>query len=164
MAQPDELTLLATYSLLVLRILPMSTPSLSALAHHGVSYLPTQGTFQSPVSVNDLEHKGIRYVRVQYVDLINTIRCRVIPLPYFKKLLGLSRPGLSTSKVGLGIAFLTLAEGFRHVFDMPTRTVTDNNHLTHAVRLEIGSMLLTYLQSDCAHMLLDTPAYWAISS
>lgn len=84
---------------------------------HGVSYLPIQGAFQSSVSVNDLENLGIRYVRIQWVDLVNSIRCRVVPLEYFKKLVGLSRPGISVPKVALGLIFLTVAEGFRHVFD-----------------------------------------------
>ena len=91
----------------------MSTPP----AYEGVSYLPVQGTFQSSISINDLEHQGIRYVRVQWVDFINNVRFRIVPLAYFKKLVRLSRPGLSTPKVSLGISFLTLAEGFRHVFD-----------------------------------------------
>jgi len=93
----------------------MSTP-LFDLAHDVVSYLPVQGAFQSSISVNDLEHRGIRYVRIQWVDLINNIRYRVVPLAYFKKLVGLSRPGTSMPKATLGVAFITIAEGFRHVF------------------------------------------------
>jgi hypothetical protein len=88
-----------------------------SLAYEGVSYLPIQGAFQSSVSVNDLEGHGIRFVRVQWVDLVNNIRCRVVPLAYFKKLVGLSRPGLSMPKVTLGIVFLSVPEGFRHVFE-----------------------------------------------
>ena len=83
----------------------------------GVSYLPIQGDFQSSVSVQDLEHWKIQYVRIQCVDLINNIRVRVVPFPYFKKLIQLSRPGISMPKVALGLVFLTVAEGFRYVFD-----------------------------------------------
>ena len=90
--------------------------STSLPAFEGVSYLPNQGAFQSSVSVNDLERHGIRSVRIQWVDLVNNIRCRIVPLAYFKKLVGLSRPGLSITKVTLGIVFLTIVEGFRQVF------------------------------------------------
>jgi hypothetical protein len=92
----------------------MSTP---LLTYEGVSYLPIQGAFQSPLSVNDLEGHGIRFVRIQWVDLVNNVCCRVVPLAYFKKLVKLSRPGLSVARVTLGIVFLSVAEGFRHVFE-----------------------------------------------
>ena len=91
---------------------------MSTLLAEGVSYLPIQGDFQSSVSIQDLEDRNIRYVRIQFVDLINNIRVRVVSLAYFKKLIELSRPGISTSKITLGIAFITLAEGFRYVFDI----------------------------------------------
>ena len=87
------------------------------LAPANVSYLPVQGAFQSSISINDLEQQGIRYIRIQWVDLINNIRYRVVPLAYFKKLAGLSRPGISVPKVALGFVLLTAAEGFRHVFN-----------------------------------------------
>ena len=83
----------------------------------GVSYLPTQDDFQPSVSIQDLKDRNIRYVRIQCLDLIHNIRVRVVSWAYFKKLIELSRPGISLSKVILGIAFLTLAEGFRYVFD-----------------------------------------------
>ena len=137
----------------------MST-SLSTLVSEGVLY-PTQGTFQSSVSVYDLEDQGIRYVRIQWVDLINNIRCRVVPLAYFKKLLRLSRPGISVPKVGLGIAFLTVAEGFRYVSGANPNDHVDNNHCTSvslSVLLANGYMLWIYLRSGYVHMLLDMPA------
>jgi hypothetical protein len=102
--------------------------STSLLAHEGVSYLPIQDTFQSSVSVNDLEGHGIRFVRIQWVDLINNIRSRVVPLAYFKKLVGLSRPGISVTKVTLGIAFLSIPEGFRHVFETNLNVHAVNNN------------------------------------
>jgi len=64
----------------------MSTPLID-LAHDGVSYLPLQSTLQSSISANDLEHRGIRYVRIQWVDLINNIRYRVVPPGVFQKAL-----------------------------------------------------------------------------
>lgn len=130
----------------------MSTP-----LHENVSYLPVQGASQSSISVNDLEHQGIRYVRIQWVDLMNKIRYRVLPLAYFKKLAGLSRPGLSMPKVTLGLVFLTLAEGFRHVFDI-NLNANDHTDKSSSVQPESGSMLLTYLRSGYAHMLLDMSA------
>ena len=112
----------------VLRVVSFLLDSMSfPLAHEGVSYLPIQGTFQPSLSVNNLEHHGIRYVRIQWVDLVNNIRCRVVPLAYFNKLIAVSRPGLSIPKVALGIVFLTVAEGFRHVFDTNPNDHADNN-------------------------------------
>ena len=132
----------------------MSTP----FAHEGVPYLPLQGPFQSSLSLLDLKHQGIRYIRIQWVDLINNIRYRIVPLPYFKKLLALSRPGISIPKVALGIAFLAVAEGFRYVSDTTNPDDhADDTYVSHSVRLEIGSLLLIYLRSGYAHMLLHMP-------
>ena len=100
----------------------MSTP----LAHENVSYLPVQGAFQSSISINDLEYQGIRYIRIQWVDF--NIHYRVVLMAYFKKLAGLSRPGISVPKVALGFVFLTVAEGLRHVFDTNTSNHVDNNN------------------------------------
>ena len=113
------------------QVLNLSSPitmSTSPLAYEGVSYLPIQGAFQSSVSVSDLEGYGIRSVRIQWVDLVNNIRCRIVPLAYFKKLVKLSRPGLSLPRVTLGIVFLSIADGFRHVFETNLNVhAVDNN-------------------------------------
>ncbi|KAF8799777.1 hypothetical protein BYT27DRAFT_7201038 [Phlegmacium glaucopus] len=87
-----------------------TTPS---LVHEGVLYhLPAEGTVQSSISVEDLERQGIEFIRIQWVDLINNIRYRVVPLSYFEKLLTSSRPGVSLTKASLGLVFITIVEGF----------------------------------------------------
>ena len=54
------------------------------------------------------------FVRIQWVDLINNIRYRVVTRAYFEKLLNSSgRPGVSITKCALGLIFLSLADGFR---------------------------------------------------
>ena len=134
--------------------------STSLSAFEGVSYLPNQGAFQSSLSINDLEGHGIRSVRIQWVDLVNNIRCRIVPLAYFKKLVGLSRPGISITRVTLGIVFLSIPEGFRQAFETNLNVHgINNNHISacHSVRPNNGSMLLIYLRLGCVHMLLDMP-------
>ncbi|KAG5636329.1 hypothetical protein H0H81_008413 [Sphagnurus paluster] len=79
---------------------------------HGVDYSPLTRT--TTISVKQLLEPslGISYVRLQWVDLINNVRCRVIPLSYFTKLLESSRPGVGVAKVCLGLVYLMSAQGF----------------------------------------------------
>ncbi|EJD50466.1 FLU1-II [Auricularia subglabra TFB-10046 SS5] len=60
---------------------------------------------------NKLEDSGVRYVRLQWVDLINWTRYRVIPIAQFSKLLDNARPGVRLTEATLGLVFLQLAEG-----------------------------------------------------
>ncbi|KAH7911434.1 hypothetical protein BJ138DRAFT_1085578 [Hygrophoropsis aurantiaca] len=57
---------------------------------------------------------SIEYVRVQWVDLHNTIRFRVLTREYFLHLLQAAKapPGISITKSVLGLVFLTCAPGF----------------------------------------------------
>jgi len=82
------------------------------LHHHGVLY-NSPSVQGAAVSVQDLKAQGVNYIRILWVDPINHVKCRIVPLPYFEKLLKTSRPGTSVPKAALGIVFLTLAEGFR---------------------------------------------------
>lgn len=59
-----------------------------------------------------LEVAGVRFVRLQWVDLINWTRYRVIPIAQFFKLLDNARPGVRLTEASLGLVFLHLAEGF----------------------------------------------------
>jgi len=78
---------------------------------HGVEYhLSTIKT--NTLSVDKLEESGIRYIRFQWVDYTNTVRFRIMPLSYFKKLLEGNRPGIAVAKVALGIVYLIVASGF----------------------------------------------------
>jgi hypothetical protein len=87
----------------------------TSLVHEGVRYdpidLPGKGQ-QEGISIEHLSAKGIKHVRIQWVDLVNNIRYRVIPLLYFEKLLKTSRPGTSLTKASFGLVFITLVEGF----------------------------------------------------
>ena len=51
------------------------------------------------------------YVRVQWVNLINTVRCR-IPVSYFLSLIKSSRPGLGVAKGSMGLVYFKIAPGF----------------------------------------------------
>jgi hypothetical protein len=55
------------------------------------------------------------YIRLQWVDLINNVRCRVIPVSYFLKLLQSPRPGVGVAKAALGLVYLMTASGFSAV-------------------------------------------------
>ena len=77
----------------------------------GVQYKPGMPT-GARVLVKDLEKLGIRYVRITWVDFINNIRYRILPLNFFKRLLESDRPGISVTTAVFGSVALQLAEGF----------------------------------------------------
>ncbi|PPR03642.1 hypothetical protein CVT24_007756 [Panaeolus cyanescens] len=86
-----------------------------SLLHIPVEYSPQASISDNEnkqISIESLRVKGIKYVRIQYVDLTNIIHFRLIPLPYFAKLLKTSRPGTAIAKVALGLVFITVADGF----------------------------------------------------
>ncbi|KAN0088896.1 hypothetical protein V8E55_005953 [Tylopilus felleus] len=57
----------------------------------------------------------VRYVRIQWVDLNNQVRCRVLPVTHFRKFLESDRPGVTVVKGALGVVVLQLAPGFSPV-------------------------------------------------
>ncbi|THH03709.1 hypothetical protein EW145_g6067 [Phellinidium pouzarii] len=78
-----------------------------------------------------LDEAGIRFVRVTWIDLANFVRYRVVPIAHFRKLLAYadkkkassvghtktlmkSNPhgGIQIAKVGLGLVYLAVADGF----------------------------------------------------
>ena len=87
-----------------------------------------------PISVKAfLSNTSTRYVRLIWVDYINFVRYRVLPLKRFKALLEFSRPdlprpslehedgrkvltnpngGISIAKAALGLVYIALADGF----------------------------------------------------
>ncbi|EPQ54931.1 glutamine synthetase/guanido kinase [Gloeophyllum trabeum ATCC 11539] len=86
---------------------------MSTNASYGVPYSPSQASkFDGPRTIDELKSDGIKYIRLTWVDLVNNIRYRVIPLAYFAKLLESPRPGITIGKIVLGLVFLTQAEGF----------------------------------------------------
>ncbi|KAI0943154.1 hypothetical protein AcW1_002860 [Taiwanofungus camphoratus] len=80
---------------------------------YGVVYSPGSNT-KSSASLNDLqvEKRGIRYIRIQWVDFSNTVRFRVLPVSYFKRLFSSSRPGVCLANVALGLVGVMAAPGF----------------------------------------------------
>ncbi|TEB34253.1 FLU1-II [Coprinellus micaceus] len=90
----------------------------------GVTY-PRTGPQAPHPAVVLLQSQNIAYIRVQWVDLTNQIRYRVLPLAYFAKLLQSSnRPAVSLTKATLGMVFLNMSPGFTcngeysYVFDL----------------------------------------------
>jgi hypothetical protein len=94
---------------------PPSTPQLA----FGVQYLPSSvkiPTYGQGTNVFDLHrqlsYRGIRYIRLQWVDYTNTTRYRIIPLESFRKLMSASRPGIGVTKAAFGLVGASLAPGF----------------------------------------------------
>ncbi|KAH9855703.1 FLU1-II [Lenzites betulinus] len=82
---------------------------------YGVLYAsPAASSITNAKSLNELLTPDIEFVRVQWVDLVNTIRFRVLPSAYFRKLLSQpgSRSGICIGKIVLGIVGLQAAPGF----------------------------------------------------
>lgn len=82
-----------------------------------VNYTPDQVPTQKYTSVSDLrlEERGIKYVRVQYVDYGNIVRFRVLPVAYFKRICKNARPGLNFSTLALAFVGVQFAGGFTRI-------------------------------------------------
>jgi glutamine synthetase len=80
--------------------------------NYGVEYSPLTVSPPLEFTIEKLEQTGIRFIRLQWVDLVNNIRFRVIPIAHFKRMLTSSRPSISITKVSLGLVFITTAPGF----------------------------------------------------
>ncbi|KAI0777535.1 FLU1-II [Trametes elegans] len=81
----------------------------------GVLYESTPGATSAPAkTLDELLTPEIEFVRVQWVDLINTVRFRVLPASYFRKLLAnpRSRAGVGIAKAGFALVGLASAPGF----------------------------------------------------
>ncbi|PFH48005.1 hypothetical protein AMATHDRAFT_66398, partial [Amanita thiersii Skay4041] len=61
---------------------------------YGVLYKPSSSPVIQPLTINDLKKHGISYVRLQWVDFANSVKCRVLSMSYFEKLLQGPRPGI----------------------------------------------------------------------
>ncbi|KAI1798339.1 glutamine synthetase/guanido kinase [Ganoderma leucocontextum] len=83
---------------------------------YGVLYAPnTSAPLAPPKTLDELLAPEIAFVRVQWVDYINTVRFRVLSASYFRALLSdpaKTRPGIGVSKVAFGLVGLKLAPGF----------------------------------------------------
>lgn len=85
------------------------------LVHHAVDYTEDVSQQTPAITFHDLKKRKIEYVRILWVDTVNHVKSRTVPLGYFEKLLHTSRPGTSVAKVALGIVFLNTALGFGYV-------------------------------------------------
>ncbi|KAI0635034.1 FLU1-II [Trametes polyzona] len=84
---------------------------------YGVLYTSDSGSATQTRSLQELLTPDIEFVRVQWVDLINTIRFRVLPVGYFRKLFSNpnSRAGITLGKIAFGLVGLQVAPGFSGV-------------------------------------------------
>ncbi|KAH7882852.1 hypothetical protein F5I97DRAFT_1977292 [Phlebopus sp. FC_14] len=71
----------------------------------------SSGTISQPTR-DSLTSLGVKFVRVQWVDLLNNVRFRVLPLSHFLKLLKTPRPGVAVTKCVFGLVFIQLVPGF----------------------------------------------------
>ncbi|EIW55884.1 FLU1-II [Trametes versicolor FP-101664 SS1] len=80
---------------------------------YGVLYTSKSGSPKAK-SLDELLTPDVQFVRVQWVDLINTIRYRILPAGYFRTLLSdpSSRGGVQIGKIVLGLVGLQHAPGF----------------------------------------------------
>lgn len=69
--------------------------------------IPSLSTAQAVLS-----SPNVKYVRLQWLDYTNTLRFRLVPIAYFKKLLASERPGTGVATAALGIVIVSLAPGF----------------------------------------------------
>ncbi|KAG6330158.1 hypothetical protein ID866_8930 [Astraeus odoratus] len=77
----------------------------------GVEYTHT-ALSTGTLSDDFLEKRGVKYIRIQWVDLSNHVHCRVLTLSHFRKLRQAARPGVTITKAVFGLVFLNMAEGF----------------------------------------------------
>ena len=77
-------------------------------SEYTVVYKPESTPAAKPDSVRGLrlESRGIKWVRVQFVDYTNTVRFRILPIAYFKKVCETLRPSLlfDLSLLGAGVS------------------------------------------------------------
>lgn len=76
---------------------------------YGLKPTPATQKALSGSSLIDLEHEGVRFVRLTWVDLSNTIRYRIIPLAHYLALCNTEKPGISIVRAAPGFVFNTSA-------------------------------------------------------
>ncbi|KAJ8589223.1 glutamine synthetase/guanido kinase [Rhizopogon salebrosus TDB-379] len=78
------------------------------------SHLPYSPQTTNAQTINPalLPANNVHTVRITWIDLINNIRFRAVPLSSFQRLLASSRPGVMIAQGAFGIAGITLAPGF----------------------------------------------------
>jgi len=86
---------------------------MSAQHNYGVEYKHNKDPSKEGVlSLKDLTSQEIKYVRLQWLDVCNVMRGRIIPTPYFIKVAQSSRPAIAMPRAVLSlIGQNTLAPG-----------------------------------------------------
>ncbi|KAJ7593597.1 hypothetical protein C8J56DRAFT_924631 [Mycena floridula] len=79
---------------------------------HGIVFTPASVKGSPTLMLENLHNQNIAYVHIYWVDLANTRRSRVLALDYFLELMKSNRPGVNIAKVGLGLVYLMMPEGF----------------------------------------------------
>ena len=85
-----------------------------ASAPYGALYTAPPPSSTAPPTLDALLTPGIKYVRLQWIDLINTPRTRVLSAAYFRKLYAHPgvRAGVGIPTIALGLVGLNVADGF----------------------------------------------------
>ncbi|KAL0958312.1 hypothetical protein HGRIS_000457 [Hohenbuehelia grisea] len=79
----------------------------------GVQYTPQALTRSAPnIQVNDLESHSVKFIRLQWVDYINCVHCRILPIKYFKRVLASPRPAISVPSAIFALVIDRLIDGF----------------------------------------------------
>jgi glutamine synthetase len=81
---------------------------------YAVPYTPASVASRSiaPTFKTLVQERNVRYIRFQLADPTNQVRYRVLPAATFAKILESPRPSVTILQAIIGIAFLSLAEGF----------------------------------------------------
>ncbi|KAE9404814.1 glutamine synthetase/guanido kinase [Gymnopus androsaceus JB14] len=90
---------------------------------HGIVHTPasikasanTSLILEDILTLSKVLQQFLEYVRLYFVDLSNTRRCRVLSKEYFKQLIKSNRPGVTIAKASLGLVNLAMAEGFEPI-------------------------------------------------
>jgi hypothetical protein len=79
---------------------------------YGYEYTPDTLDAHVAISADALAHSDIKFVRLTWVDLTNTIRLRIIPIKQFLKILSSTRPAISVVAAAPGLVFNNTSPGF----------------------------------------------------
>ncbi|KAF9268833.1 glutamine synthetase guanido kinase [Marasmius fiardii PR-910] len=81
---------------------------------HGVVYKPEM-LRKAVFTLDEAFKEGYNYVRIYWVDLANTRRCRLLPIKYFKELVQSNRPGVNIASVAIGLIYLIIPPCFSSI-------------------------------------------------
>lgn len=132
--------------------------SFSDLIHNAVRY-DVDAAQKHTTRITQDELKHIEYVRILWVDTVNHVKSRTVPLDYFEKLLATSRPGTSVTKAALGIVFLTVPPEFGCVHDVSRFACSKLIYAVRLARQESIFMPLICRLSENVHTSLVMPVF-----